>query len=123
MKLKPPPAKYMALVSLVILLNIVDVATTVLILLYGGREANTQFTHFNVGGIRSVDYLLKGGLSVLWATVMLALYWISSKQNSKIGLMAGYSMLIAVNLFYLWVAANNLQVLSLQFQEWSRMRG
>ena len=109
--MKLPPKKYMVLVILVVCLNVIDVATTVVILLCGGGEANMHFAHFNVSGIGIFDYLTKGALCVFWATAMFALHWISRKENSKVGMIAGYLMLMAVNLFYLWVVTNNLQVL------------
>jgi len=106
------------LITLLIVLNVLDILLTQTILHYGGEETNVQYEHFNTTGIRPIDYVQKIGYSFLMGAVVLVQYWVSLRKNSKFGVVASYVMLIVLNLFYTYVVVNNIQVLIVQKQTW-----
>ena len=118
---KLPSKKFMALVVLLIILNILDICLTVMILRYGGLETNSPWLYFNTTGIRLIDCVVKISLSILMGVLSFVTYWIALRENSRIGFIGSYVILIALNLFYFWVVISNTQVLVWQMAEWRRV--
>ena len=123
MKLNLPFKILIILITLLIVLNVLDILLTRAVLHYKGGEAEGLFglglwAHFNTEGIRPIDYVLKIGASFLMGGIMLVLYWFSLRKNSRFGFITTYVVLIALNIFYSYVVVHNIQILIIQKQIW-----
>ena len=107
------------LITLLIVLNVLDILLTSTILYYGGGESNVRWWgHFNTIGIRPIDYFLKIGLTFLMGVIIFVQYWISLRKNSKFGMIVAYILPIVLIIFYTYVVIHNIQVLTIQKQIW-----
>ena len=106
------------LITLLIVLNTLDILLTKAVLHYGGVEANVWFWWFNTIGIRPIDYAIKIGASFLMGGIILVLYWFSLRKNSRFGFITTYVILIGLNIFYSYVVVHNIQILIIQKQIW-----
>ena len=118
LKLNLPLKILIILITLLIVLNTLDILLTGTILYYGGGEANVLFEHFNTTGIRPIDYVIKIGSAFLMGGIILVLYWFSLRKNSKFGFITTYVILIGLNIFYSYVVVHNIQILIAQKQIW-----
>ena len=134
LKLNLPLKILIILITLLIVLNALDILLTGAILYYGGGEMNTEIEpfylfgfkigpfstwgHFNTTGIQLIDYVLKIGLTFLTGAIIFVLYRVSLWKNSKFGFITTYVLLIGLNIFYSYVVVHNIQILIVQKQIW-----
>ena len=134
LKLNLPFKILIILITLLIVLNTLDILLTGAVLHYGGGEANTEigpfylfgikigpfnlWGHFNTEGIRTIDYALKIGSVFLMGGIIIVQYWFSLRKNSKFGFITTFVILIVLNIFYTYVVIHNIQILIAQKQIW-----
>ena len=118
LKLDLPFKILIILITLLIVLNVLDILLTKAVLHHGGGEANVRFWWFNTIGIRPMDYIIKIGLSFLMGVIIFVLYWASLWKNSKFGFITTYVILIALDIFYSYIVVHNIQILIAQKQIW-----
>jgi len=118
LKLNLPLKILIILITLLIVLNVLDILLTEAVLYYGGGEGNIRFEHFNITGIRPIDYVIKIGSTFLMGAIIFVLYWFSLRKNSKFAFITTYVVLIVLNIFYTYVVMHNVQILIIQKQIW-----
>lgn len=117
LKLDLPLKILIILITLLIVLNVLDILLTRAVLFYGGGEANPFQSHLNTG-IRPIDYFLKISGTFLMGGIILIQYWFSLRKNSKFGFITTFVILIALDIFYSYVVIHNIQILAIQKQIW-----
>lgn len=115
--------KLLLLFTIFIYLNVLDMYTTILILELGGKEINFFHLHFNEVGVSSTDIILKLCLTALSVFIVFLVYWRSSQENSKLGIVVAYVIIVGLCWFYSYVIWNNVKVLEFQIQEVQRELG
>ena len=106
-------------------LNILDVITTSVTLRLHGKEGNWFFAYCNTTGIQLLDYVVKFGLVTIMILTVYFTLWYTKRPStvkkhptqSKVAVIVVFLILLGLNIFYLYVVVNNINVLNYQIQE------